>query len=162
VVNSAKDICDKYLDPPHTTDIAIMFLPTEGLYAEILRQTELVEKLQREYRITLAGPTTLSAILSALRMGFRTLAIEKRSSEVWKVLSAVKTEFGKFGGVLDKLGKQLDTAKRTVDETGVRTRAMEKKLHGVEALPEGDTAELLGLPEGEMPAAEEDEETDQT
>ena len=109
-----------------------------------------------------SGPTTLSAILSALRMGFRTLAIEKRSSEVWKVLSAVKTEFGKFGGVLDKLGKQLDTAKRTVDETGVRTRAMEKKLHGVEALPEGDTAELLGLPEGEMPAAEEDEETDQT
>jgi DNA recombination protein RmuC len=162
VVNSAKDIRDKYLDPPHTTDFAIMFVPTEGLYAEILRQAGLVEQLQRDCRVVVAGPTTLAAILSSLRMGFRTLAIEKRSSEVWKVLSAVKTEFGKFGGVLEKLGKQLDTAKKTVDDTGVRTRAMERKLRDVEALPEGDTVRLLGLPEGEAPAVEDDEEGDQT
>ena len=150
--SSAKDIHEKYIDPPHTTDFAIMFMPTEGLYAEILRQPGLCERLQREHRVVVAGPTTLSAVLSSLRMGFRTLAIEKRSSEVWKVLSAVKTEFGKFGGVLDKLGKQLDKAKHTVDLTGVRTRAMERKLHSVEALPEEETDSLLELPAGGEPA----------
>ncbi len=147
VLASAKDIRDKYIDPPNTTDFAIMFLPTEGLYAEVLRQTGMVEQLQREMRIVAAGPTTLAAILSSLRMGFRTLAIKKRSSEVWQVLRAVKTEFGKFGDVLARLGKQLDTAKRTVEQTGVRTRAMEKKLRGVETLPGSDATKLLELPE---------------
>jgi DNA recombination protein RmuC len=147
VLKSAKDIRDKYIDPPNTTDFAIMFLPTEGLYAEVLRQPGMVEQLQQDMRVVVAGPTTLSAILSSLRMGFRTLAIEKRSSEVWQILRAVKTEFGKFGGVLDKLGKQLDTAKRTVDETGVRTRAMERKLKGVETLPGVESTKLLELPE---------------
>ncbi|HER43947.1 MAG TPA: DNA recombination protein RmuC, partial [Candidatus Eisenbacteria bacterium] len=112
--SSARTIQEKYIDPPQTTDFAIMFMPTEGLYAEILRQPGLCERLQREHRVVVTGPTTLSAVLSSLRMGFRTLAIEKRSSEVWRVLSAVKTEFGKFGGVLDKLGRQLDSAKSTV------------------------------------------------
>jgi DNA recombination protein RmuC len=156
--SSARDIRDKYIDPPHTTDFAIMFMPTEGLYAEVLRQPGLCEQLQREHRVVVTGPTTLSAVLSSLRMGFRTLAIEKRSSEVWKVLSAVKTEFGKFGGVLDRLGKQLDTAKRTVDQTGVRTRAMERKLDSVEALPEDETDRLLELPAGETPASSEEED----
>ena len=156
VTSSAKDIRDKYIDPPHTTDFAIMFLPTEGLYAEILRNPGLVEKLQRECRIVVAGPTTLAAILSSLQMGFRTLAIEKRSSEVWRILSAVKTEFGKFGGVLEKLGKQLDTARKTVEETGVRTRVMAKKLHGVETLPGSDVSKLLELPEdGEVDTSED-------
>jgi DNA recombination protein RmuC len=149
VLKSAKDIRDKYIDPPNTTDFAIMFLPTEGLYAEVLRQPGMVEQLQQDMRVVVAGPTTLSAILSSLRMGFRTLAIEKRSSEVWQILRAVKTEFGKFGGVLDKLGKQLDTAKRTVDETGVRTMAMERKLKGVETLPGVESTKLLELPEEE-------------
>jgi len=147
VLSSAKDIRDKYIDPPNTTDFAIMFLPTEGLYAEVLRQTGMVEQLQRDMRVVAAGPTTLAAILSSLRMGFRTLAIEKRSSEVWQVLRAVKTEFGKFGDVLNRLGKQLDTAKRTVEQTGVRTRAMEKKLRGVETLSGSDATKLLELPE---------------
>ncbi len=160
VHNSAKDIRDKYLDPPHTTDFAIMFLPTEGLYAEILRQPGEVEKLQREYRIVVAGPTTLTAVLSSLRMGFRTLAIEKRSSEVWKVLSAVKTEFGKFGTVLDKVKRQLSAASNTIDQTGVRTRAMEKKLRQVEVLPAGESSELLELPPGDIPEVPEQETRD--
>ncbi len=147
VLASAKDIRDKYIDPPNTTDFAIMFLPTEGLYAEVLRQTGMVEQLQRDMRVVAAGPTTLAAILSSLRMGFRTLAIEKRSSEVWQVLRAVKTEFGKFGDVLAKLGKQLDTAKRTVEQTGVRTRAMKKKLKSVETLSGTEATKLLELPE---------------
>jgi DNA recombination protein RmuC len=152
---SAKTIHDKYIDPPNTTDFAIMFMPTEGLYAEILRQAGLTEQLQREHRVVVTGPTTLSALLSSLRMGFRTLAIEKRSSEVWKVLSAVKTEFGKFGGVLQKLGKQLETAKHTVDQTEVRTRAMERQLRNVESLPEEETSELLELPSGEITLTDE-------
>lgn len=123
VQTSAKDIADKYLDPPRTTDFAIMFLPTEGLYAEVLRQPGLVEKLQQTCRVVVVGPTTLTATLSSLRMGFRTLAIEKRSSEVWNVLAAVKTEFGKFGDVLTKVKKQLNSASNTIDQTGVRTRA---------------------------------------
>ena len=145
IENSAKDISKKYIEPPATTDFAVLFLPTEGLYAEALRQPGLLEKLQDTYRVVVAGPTTLSAILNSLRMGFRTLAIEKRSSEVWQVLAAVKTEFGKFGDVLDKVKRQLETASGTIDETGVRTRAMEKKLREVEALPEEKSKELLKL-----------------
>ena len=160
VLSSAKDIRDKYLEPPHTTDFAIMFLPTEGLYAEVLRQSGIVEQLQREMRVVVAGPTTLAAILSSLRMGFRTLAIEKRSSEVWQVLRAVKTEFGRFGDVLTRLGKQLDTAKRTVDQTGVRTRAMERKLRDVETLPGPDATKLLELHEDGQAENEEDESED--
>ena len=159
VLSSAKDIRDKYLEPPHTTDFAIMFLPTEGLYAEVLRQTGIIERLQSEMRVVVAGPTTLAAILSSLRMGFRTLAIEKRSSEVWKILSAVKTEFGRFDGVLKKLGRQLDTARKTVEDTGVRTRAMERKLRGVETLPGVDATRLLELPEDGQAEHEEDEPT---
>ena len=143
--NSAKEIRDKYIDPPKTTDFAIMFLPTEGLYAEVLRQPGQVEKIQQDYRIVIAGPTTLSAILNSLRVGFRTLAIEKRSSEVWKVLAAVKTEFGKFGDVLGKVKKQLKTASNTIDQTKVRTRAMERKLRAVEELPAEGTTEVLEL-----------------
>jgi DNA recombination protein RmuC len=144
--SSAKEIRDKYIEPPKTTDFAIMFLPTEGLYAEILRQPGQVEKIQQDYRIVIAGPTSLSAILSSLRIGFRTLAIEKRSSEVWKILAAVKTEFGKFGDVLSKVKRQLNTASNTIDQTGIRTRAMERRLRAVEELPPDSTAEILELP----------------
>ncbi len=136
------------LSPPDTTDFAIMFLPTEGLYAEVLRQPGVVDELMRVNRIVVAGPTTLAAILSSLRMGFRTLAIEKRSSEVWQVLAAVKTEFGRFGTVLEKLEKQLATASKTVQDTGVRTRAIERKLRDVEELPESASSELLRLESG--------------
>lgn len=132
----AQDIHDKYLDPPHTTDFAILFLPTEGLFAEVLRQAGLTEELQQKFRIVVAGPTTLAATLSSLRLGFRTLAIEKRASEVWQVLSGVKSEFGKFATVLAKVKGQLETATRTIEETGVRTRAIERKLKDVETLPE--------------------------
>ncbi len=145
--NSAKEIAEKYLDPPGTTDFAIMFLPTEGLYAEVLRQPGLMERLQQTSRVVVAGPTTLSAILSSLRMGFRTLAIEKRSSEVWNVLAAVKTEFGKFGDVLAKVKNHLDAASNTIDQTGVRTRAMKRKLREVEQLPTDASEKLLGLSE---------------
>lgn len=145
--DSAKDVSTKYLDPPQTTDFAILFLPTEGLYSEVLRQPGLVERLQREHRIVVAGPTTLAAVLTSLRIGFRTLAIEQRSSEVWKVLGAVKHEFGKFGNVLEKVKRQLDTAGRTIDETGRRTRAMERKLRTVEELPGEAATEMLDLAE---------------
>ncbi|MBW2012369.1 MAG: DNA recombination protein RmuC [Deltaproteobacteria bacterium] len=147
VHSSAKEIRDKYLNPPATTDFAIMFLPTEGLYAEVLRQPGQVEKIQQDYRIVVAGPTTLSAILSSLRIGFRTLAIEKRSSEVWKILAAVKTEFGKFGHVLTTVKRQLNTASNTIEQTGVRTRAMERKLRAVEELPSEKTTRILELPD---------------
>ncbi len=145
ILSSAKEIADKYIDPPHTTDFAIMFLPTEGLYSEVLRQPGMVERLQQQHRVVVAGPTTLAAILNSLRMGFRTLAIEKRSSEVWTVLSAVKTEFGKFEEVLSKVKKQLDTASSTIAMTEVRTRAMDRKLRDVEDLPTLESARLLGL-----------------
>ena len=147
VHSSAKEIRDKYLNPPATTDFAIMFLPTEGLYAEVLRQPGQVEKIQQDYRIVVAGPTTLSAILSSLRIGFRTLAIEKRSSEVWKVLAGVKTEFGKFGHVLTTVKRQLNTASNTIEQTGVRTRAMKRKLRAVEELPSEETTQILNLPD---------------
>ena len=135
----------KYLCPPATTDFAIMFLPTEGLYAEVLRQPNLLEELQHKNHVMVAGPTTLAALLISLRMGFQTLAIEQQSAEVWKVLAAVKTEFGKFGSVLEKVKKQLGTAARTIEETGVRSRALERKLRGVESLPEAEASEVLSL-----------------
>ncbi|HIF63291.1 MAG TPA: DNA recombination protein RmuC [Deltaproteobacteria bacterium] len=145
VKKSAADIAGKYLDPPRTTDFAILFLPTEGLYAEVIRQPGLVEDLQSSHRVTVAGPSTLLAQLNALRMGFRTLAIEERSSEVWKVLGAVKSEFGKFGDVLAKVKKQLNTAASTIEQTETRTRAMERKLRSVEELPDARDGQLLGL-----------------
>ena len=139
----AKSISEKYIEPPYTTDFAILFLPTEGLYAEVLRRPGLMESLQREHRITLAGPTTLLAMLSSLQMGFRTLALEKRSSEVWQVLGAVKTEFGKFGGMLDKARSQTETVLKTLTDADVRTRAMGRALKKVEALPENQAQALL-------------------
>ena len=139
----ARSIRDKYLAPPHTTDFAILFLPTEGLYAEALRRPGLMEALQREYKVVLAGPTTLLATLNSLQMGFRTLALEKRSAEVWEVLGAVKTEFSRFGDVLAKTRKKLEEASNTIDAAEVRTRAMARRLKSVEAMPDGRTAELL-------------------
>ncbi|WP_326534507.1 DNA recombination protein RmuC, partial [Pseudorhodoferax sp.] len=141
----ARTIADKYLAPPHTTDFALLFLPTEGLYAEALRRPGLFEALQREQRVMLTGPTTLLATLGSLQMGFRTLALEKRSSEVWAVLGAVKTEFGKFGDVLAKTKKKLDEASGTIGDAEVRTRQMARKLKGVEQMPEAQTQALLGL-----------------
>ena len=153
----AKSISDKYIEPPHTTDFAILFLPTEGLYAEVLRRPGLMEALQREHRITLAGPTTLLAMLSSLQMGFRTLALEKRSSEVWQVLGAVKTEFGKFGGMLDKARSQTESVLKTLTDADVRTRAMGRALKKVEALPDGQSQTLIPMDkdldsEGDPPA----------
>ncbi|CAG7598420.1 DNA recombination protein RmuC homolog [Candidatus Vallotia tarda] len=140
----AKAITDKYISPPHTTDFAILFLPTEGLYAEILRRPGLTDTLQRDCRIMIAGPTTLAALLNSLQMGFRTLAIEKRSSEVWQVLGAVKTEFGKFGDVLAKTKNQLATVTRSIELAETRTRQMNRKLRDVEALPGERVTEVLG------------------
>jgi DNA recombination protein RmuC len=139
----AKSIADKYVEPPHTTDFAILFLPTEGLYAEVLRRPGLMESLQRDHRITLAGPTTLMAMLNALQMGFRTLALEKRSSEVWQVLGAVKTEFSKFGDVLAKVKNQTQTVLNTLSQAETRTNVMTRALRSVEALPETQAAGLL-------------------
>jgi DNA recombination protein RmuC len=141
----AKSIAEKYIEPPHTTDFAILFLPTEGLYAEVLRRPGLMESLQRDHRITLAGPTTLLAMLSSLQMGFRTLALEKRSSEVWQVLGAVKTEFGKFGDVLAKVKSQTQTVLNTLDNAEVRSRALGRVLKKVEALPEPQAQALLPI-----------------
>ncbi|MEO6278870.1 DNA recombination protein RmuC [Roseateles sp.] len=141
----AKTIREKYIGPPHTTDFAILFVPTEGLYAEALRRPGLVESLQREHKVMLCGPTTLLATLTSLQMGFRTLALGKRSAEVWEVLGAVKTEFGKFGDVLTKVKKKLDEAGNTLNEAEVRTRAMTRKLKGVEALPDDASQQLLQL-----------------
>ena len=141
----ARSISEKYIAPPHTTDFAILFLPTEGLYAEVLRRPGLMESLSRDHRITLAGPTTLLAMLSALQMGFRTLALEKRSSEVWQVLGAVKTEFGKFGDVLAKIKSNAETMLNTVSNAEQRSRVMGKALRNVEALPEMDSARMLPL-----------------
>ncbi len=143
IKGEAKKIAEKYIDPPNTTDFAIMFLPVEGLYAEALNMPGLADELQTKYRVVIAGPTTLSALLNSLQMGFRTLAIEKRSSEVWQVLGAVKTEFSKFGIVLEKTKKKLQEASNTIDDAAVRTRAIERKLRGVEQLPENDSRKLL-------------------
>jgi len=146
----AKEICTKYINPPVTTDFAILFLPTEGLYAEVLRLVGLFEGVQREHKVTIAGPSTLSAILNALQMGFRTLAIEKRSSEVWQVLGAVQTEFKKYNDVVERISKQLDSTATTVQKLGVRTRAMNRTLRNVEAVPDGvNSASLLGFDSGD-------------
>lgn len=148
VRNEAKTIRDKYLDPPNTTDFAIMFLPTEGLFAEVIRRPGLFELMQREYRVVVTGPTTLLAVLNSLQMGFRTLAIEKRSSEVWALLGAVKTEFGRFGEVLDKTQKKLQEASNTIESAATRSRTIERKLKNVAALPQEQAARLL---DGEEP-----------
>ena len=139
----ARSMSEKYLEPPHTTDFAILFLPTEGLYAEVLRRPGLMEALQREHRVTLAGPTTLLAMLGALQMGFRTLALERRASEVWQVLGAVKTEFGKFGTTLANVKRQTETVLKTLDAAEVRSRAMGRALKQVEALPEVQSQQLI-------------------
>src|ERR1041385_2033032 len=147
---SAKDICAKYINPPRTTDFALMFLPTEGLYAEAIRRVGLVEQVQRDCRVVFAGPTTLAALLNSLQMGFRTLAIQKRSSEVWNLLSGVKTEFGKFGDALAAVRDKLDQAARKMEDVDVRSRAITKKLRDVEELPSNPQPrlkELLGTEE---------------
>ncbi|MBT9492703.1 MAG: DNA recombination protein RmuC [Paucibacter sp.] len=141
----AKTIRDKYIAPPHTTDFGMLFVPTEGLYAEALRRPGLLESLQREFKVMLVGPTTLLATLTSLQMGFRTLALEQRSAEVWEVLGAVKTEFGKFGEVLAKTKKKLDEASNSIDLAETRTRAMTRRLKDVEALPDDAAQALLKL-----------------
>ncbi len=146
IKNFAKDISQKYIDPPHTTDFAVMFLPIESLYAEILRHPDLFESLQRTYKITITGPTTLSALLNSLQMGFRTLAVQKRSSEVWEILEAVKTEFSKFSDQLTKVDKQLDTASASLGELrNTRTSVMNKKLKEVGSLKSSETEDVLEL-----------------
>ena len=150
----AKSIREKYIGPPHTTDFAFLFLPTEGLYAEVVRRPGLADSLQREYRVTVAGPYNLSATLNALQMGFRTLAIEERSSEVWEVLGAVKTEFSKFGETLAGVKRTLETAANKIGQAETRTRQISRKLKDVEVLPLAQVTKLLGEPV----APEEDEE----
>lgn len=152
VKSFAKDIRDKYIDPPGTTDFGIMFLPTEGLYAEVLRRPGLCDCLQREYRIVAAGPTTLIALLNSLQMGFRTLAIEKRSSEVWVLLGAVKTEFGKFGDILDKTQKKLQEASNTIEDAARKSRSIGRKLKNVQELSQ-DTSVLLLEEDDDMGAS---------
>lgn len=145
IKKSAGDICGKYIDPPNTTDFAILFLPFESLYAEVLRTPGLFETIQRECKINIAGPTTLSAFLSSLQMGFRTLAIEKRSSEVWQLLGAVKTEFGLFGGILEKTQKKLQEASSNIEQAGVRSRKIERQLKNVQELPKPEVITLLDV-----------------
>ncbi|GGE78678.1 DNA recombination protein RmuC [Massilia psychrophila] len=144
VRGEAKTICEKYLSPPLTTDFAILFLPTEGLYAEVMRRPGLADDVQRTLRVSIAGPSTLTAILNSLQMGFRTLALEKRSSEVWQVLGAVKTEFGKFGTVLNKTRLTLEAAAKNIESAEVRSRQMARKLKSVEALPSEAAQLMLG------------------
>ena len=145
--NEARSIRDKYVAPPHTTDFALLYLPTEGLYAEALRRPGLADTLQREWRVSLAGPTTLAALLNSLQMGFRTLAIEQRSAEVWAVLGAVKTEFGKFGEALAHTKKKLDEASNSISKAETRTRQLSRKLRDVEALPANESEQLIGIAE---------------
>jgi DNA recombination protein RmuC len=140
----AKDIRDKYIDPPNTTDFAILFLPFESIYAEVIRRSGLVDQLRDEFKITVAGPTTLVAILNSLQMGFRTLALQKRSSEVWKVLGSVKKEFENFGGLLEKAQKNIQTGMTQLDEVvGTRTRAIQRQLRVVDGLPASDVEKIL-------------------
>ena len=152
VKNCAGDICAKYLNPPKTTDFAILFLPIEGLFAEVIRRTGLTEIVQRDYRVVIAGPTTLWSLLSSLQMGFRTLAIQKRSSEVWNLLGAVKTEWTKYGDILDAVQKKIQQASETIDKARVRSRAVGKKLRDVQELPAGEVAALLpqNLPDDDV------------
>jgi DNA recombination protein RmuC len=158
----AKDISDKYIAPPYTTDFALLFLPSESLYAEVLRRPGLVASLQLEYRVSIAGPTTLGALLNSLQMGFRTLAIQQRSSEVWTVLSTIKGEFGKFGEVLSKVKAKLEAASKEIEQTEVRTRAINRQLREVQELPAADVARLLPEPTevAEVPEELPDEEED--
>ncbi len=144
IKQEAKDISTKYLDPPGTTDFGILFLPVEGLYAEVLRMPGIIDTLQRDYRIVISGPTTLSAFLNSLQMGFRTLVIEKRSSEVWSVLGAVKTEFSKFGDILDKTKKKLQEATNTIDTASRKSRTIHRKLRDVVELPDSGTPDITG------------------
>jgi DNA recombination protein RmuC len=144
VKKSASDIQSKYIHPPGTTDFAILFLPVESLYAEILREPGLAQQIQQEYKVIVTGPTTLSAILNSLQMGFRTLAIQKRSAEVWQVLGAIKTEFGKFGELLERTQKKLTEANSELDKlVGVRTRVIQRKLKEIQELPEAQSKDLL-------------------
>lgn len=147
IKKNARDIRDKYINPPVTTDFAIMFVPTESLYAEVLRRTGLFEFLQREYRVTIVGPTNLVAFLSSLQMGFRTLAIEKRSSDVWQILGAVKTQFGDFGKILEKTKKKLQEATNVIESASTRSRVIERKLRNVQELPGEDAILLIGKSE---------------
>jgi len=154
----AKSISDKYIVPPHSTDFAVMFLPTEGLYAEIIRRAGLVDALQREHRVVIAGPTTVTALLNSLQMGFRTLAIEQRSSEVWSLLGAVKSEFGKFAGILEKAEKQINTVGKSLGDASRKTRTIERKLRGVESLSSDASQAMLGTDdEGEEDSPESSE-----
>jgi DNA recombination protein RmuC len=142
--SEAKSIRDKYVAPPHTTDFALLYLPIEGLYAEALRRPGLAEMMQREWRVSLAGPTTLAAMLNSLQMGFRTLAIEQRSAEVWALLGAVKTEFGKFGEALAHTRKKLDEASNSIGKAETRTRQLSRRLKEVEAMPVAESELLIG------------------
>jgi DNA recombination protein RmuC len=153
---SARTISEKYIHSPHSTDFAVLFLPTEGLFAEVIRRPGLVDALQREWHIMVAGPTTLVSLLVSLRVGFRSLAIQRHSNEVWKVLAAVKTEFGKFGGIIDKVSKKLQETQNVIDvEVGRRRRAVDRKLQGVEVLPEIEAVAVLELDGPEEPAIQE-------
>ena len=154
--NEAKSIAESYLAPPHTTDFAILFLPVEGLYAEVLRRPGLMDTLQRDYRVTLAGPTTLLAILNSLHMGFRTLALEKQASEVWKVLGAVKTEFERYGEWVAKVREQVQKAADTLDRADTRSKQMRRVLKGVEALPEAEALARLPLAVDPLDTNEQD------
>jgi DNA recombination protein RmuC len=145
IKKNAQDIKEKYIDPPNTTEYGIMFLPYESLFGEVLRVPGLFEQLQRDYKITITGPTTLSALLNSLQMGFRTLAIEKRTSEVWDLLGAVKTEFGNFGGIIEKTKQKLISATKELDNTGARTRAIERKLRNVQDLPQEKINSILDI-----------------
>ena len=145
IKNFAKDIHTKYVEPPNTTEFAIMFLPFEGLYAEVLRIPNLFETIQNTYKVTIAGPTTISAFLNSLQMGFRSLAVEKRTNEIWSTLAAVRTEFGKFGDILENTKKKLDQASAELEKTGTRTRQIEKKLQGFDVLPETEAQKLLDI-----------------
>jgi len=158
----AKDISEKYVDPPDTTDFGIMFLPFEGIYAEVVRKAALLEDLQRNYKIIVTGPTTLAAILNSLQMGFKTLAIQKRSSEVWQVLGAVKKEFENFGGMMGKAQKNIQTGLNQLDEVmGKRTRAIQRRLKGVEALSEAETKNILPEITDTTMLSEDDDETEE-
>ncbi|MCC4605668.1 DNA recombination protein RmuC [Xanthomonas campestris] len=157
----AKSISDKYVCPPQTTDFAVMFLPTEGLYAEVIRRAGLVDLLQREYRVVLAGPTTVTALLNSLQMGFRTLAIEKRSSEVWQVLGAVKSEFGKFAGILEKAERQIGTVGKSLGEASRKTRTIERRLRGVETLAGEQSQGLLDIAGNDDTGSSDDEAGDE-
>ena len=156
---AAREIRTKYIQPPHSTDFAVMFLPTEGLFAEVVRRPGLVDALQRECHIMVAGPTTFTTLLTAVRLGFRSLAIQKRSSEVWKVLGAVKHEFSNFGGFIDRVSKKLGEAQKVIDDDwGKRRRAMEKKLEGIQKLPTDEAAALLEMTAVEVPISAGDED----